>query len=266
MVGLALDSAKIYLVAHQLQNAADAAALAGARLVKADPSAARMKAYEYAYANYYADADSVILDENWSNAEDGDIVIGKYFHQYGTFVPVEEGEFANAVKVVARCTGASPNPPVSLNFGPIADVHTANVSRYAIAVSSGGTGAGLITLGCGDPENPDPNSQTGTGLDIEGGSVIDVSGGVVEGEIQVNCASCDHPKPAVSGGGAKADIEGAQINVVGCYGGPEVDVPIAEGADYMPDPLGCYPNYDCLMPPPPYDESYRRVIIRVEST
>jgi hypothetical protein len=253
IVGLALDTAKVLFTTHQLQNAADAAALAGAQFVKGDPGEARIKAYEYAYANYYTDADSVILDENLSNAEDGDIVLGVYYHQFDTFVPVGEGEFANAIKVVARCTTASLNPPAALHFGPLADVHEAYVSCYAIAVSSGGTGAGLITLGCGDPQ--DPNSQSGTGLDIAGGSVIDVSGGEVEGEIQVNCASCDHPHPAVSGGGAQADIEAAQINVVGCYGGPEVDVPIAEGADYMPDPLGCYPNYDCLMPPPPYVEA-----------
>lgn len=53
-----------------------------------------------------------------------------------------------------------------------------------------------------------------------------------------------------------AVIEGAaQMNIVGCYDGPETDYPIVEGASTMPDPLGCWPDYDCLMPPPPYDES-----------
>ncbi len=249
LIGLALDTGKVLLVAHQLQNAADAAALAGAQIVKMNPVGARTWAQDIGGLNY-AHGETVNLDLNLDNDPDGDIVIGRYYPQTRFFEPRLDA--ANAVKVVARRTTGSLNDPVPLTFGPIANVQTSNVARYAIAMASGGTGAGLIALGCGDPM--DPNSAIGTGLRIQGASVIDVSGGEEEGEIQVNCSSCDHPKPAVSGGG-NADIEALQINVVGCYGGPEVDVPIVEDAKYMDDPLGCYADYDCLMPPPSYDET-----------
>ena len=212
LVGLTLDTAKVLLVAHQLQNAADAAALAGAQLVKTDQTQARIQAQILGEANYYAGGNSVKLDPNPSNAEDGDIVIGLYFPQYdgGLFVPsTVAGQFANAVKVVPRCIDGQANPPVSLNFGPIAGVNTANVARYAIAMASGGTGAGLIALDCGsscEDARPGPcggtpcsgpNKEGGPGLQLVGCSIVDVGGGPVLGEVVVNCSSCDHPKPAV---------------------------------------------------------------------
>ena len=239
-VGLTIDTAKVSLVLHQLQNAADAAALAGAQLVKTDQAQARIQAQILGEANYYADGNSVKLGLNSSNAEDGDIVIGLYFPQYDSFVPsTVAGQFANAVKVVPRCIDGQANPPVALIFGPIAKVDTVDVTRYAIAMSSGGTGAGLIALACNDT----------TGLETEGGTVINVN----NGEVQVNCDSCEK-KPAIDASN-NSEIEALQINVVGCYDGPDVNAPIVEGANTMPDPLGCYPDYDCLMPPPPYYES-----------
>ena len=262
LVGLTLDTAKVFLVAHQLQNAADAAALAGAQLVKTDQTQARIQAQKLSEANYYADGNSVKLDPNPSNAENGDIVIGLYFPQYGSFVPSAAGQFANAVKVVPRCIDGQANPPVSLNFGPIAGVNTANVARYAIAMASGGTGAGLIALDCGsscEDARPGPcggtpcsgpNKEGGPGLQLVGCSIVDVGGGPVLGEVVVNCSSCDHPKPAVSLGGCATIENAAQMNIVGCYDGPETDYPISDNdpCNYMPDPLGCFPNYECLMP------------------
>ena len=47
LVGLVLDVSRIFYVAHQLHNAADAAALAGARVVKIDQDEARLTCYKY---------------------------------------------------------------------------------------------------------------------------------------------------------------------------------------------------------------------------
>lgn len=241
LVGLSIDVANIYWTAQKLQNAADAASLAGAISVKTDPNTARINAYNTAYANY-ANKDHVSLDLNVNNDPNGDIVLGKWFPQTRTFEVVAPGEFANAVKVVAGCGGTSQNEAVDLIFGRLVGVLTSTVSRDSIAFGSGGTGTGLIALDCDGT----------TGLEIEGGSVIDVSGGEVEGEIQVNCDSCAYPKPAIASS-SNSIIGAAQINVVGCYDGPDVNVPIVEGADPVPDPLGCWPNGDCIMPSPPYN-------------
>jgi hypothetical protein len=261
-VGLTIDTAKVALVAHQLQNVADAAALAGAQLVKTDQTQARIQAQILGQANYYADGNSVKLGLNSSNAEDGDIVIGLYFPQYDLFVPSDAGEFANAVKVVPRCIDGQANPPVSLIFGHIANVDTVDVTRYAIAMSDGGTGAGLIALDCGsscedtrpgpcgDVNCSGPSKEGDPGLQSVGCSILDVGGGPVLGEVVVNCSSCDHPKPAVSLGGCATIENAAQMNIVGCYDGPETDYPISDNdpCNYMPDPLGCYPDYECIMP------------------
>ncbi len=267
-VGLALDVAKIYLANHQLQNAADAAALAGAQVVKAGNDAnTRQVTYNLAYANYYVDGSSVLLDMNPSNDPNGDIVIGRYFPQRTDPATRFEfnlnlNEFANAVKVFPKCITGQANPPVSLNFGPIANVPTANVSRYAIAISSGGTGAGLIALDCAGPcvdTKPGPcggkvsggSAKEGDpGLELEGCSTINVGCGPVLGEVVVNCDNCGFPRDAVSLGGCSVIENAAQMNIVGCYSGPETDYPISSNdpGNYMPDPLGCFPNYDCLMP------------------
>jgi len=76
-VGLALDMGKVILVANQLQNAADAAALAGARIVKVSQDQARQNAMNIALENF-ADGQSVQLASNQSNNPDGDIVVGRY--------------------------------------------------------------------------------------------------------------------------------------------------------------------------------------------
>jgi len=242
-VGLAIDYAKVCLAAHQLQNAADAAALAGAQVVKAgnDPNT-RDRTYNLAFANYYVDGSNVVLDLNPSNDPDGDIVIGLYFPQRTDpatrFEPSTiAGEFANAVKAVARCTNVSSlhNPPVSLNFGPIVTVNTTNVERYAIAISSGGTGAGLIALAC--------NSK-GEGLLMDGGIQVDVD----NGEVQVNC---DSPSALTMKGGS-GFVDADQINVVGDIWHDDFpyDLPVVTDAPPMPDPLGCNEGGICLPAPP----------------
>ena len=78
LIGLVLDTAKVYYVKHQLQNAADAAALAGARVIKEDTYNARVIAANISSAND-ADGSAVLLNLNdAANDPNGDIVIGRY--------------------------------------------------------------------------------------------------------------------------------------------------------------------------------------------
>lgn len=229
LVGLSVDTAKVCLVAHQVQNGADAAALAGACYVKVDQSMARQQAITIANENL-ADGEAVLLEENISNFPEGDIVIGRYYRQIGIFNPTTEN--VNAVKVVARFTDIhSLNDPVSLNFGPIAHVNDVNVFRSAIAMSSWSSGAGIIALA----EHPElyPDWHNGdTGLWIHGTGLIDVQGG----DIQVNAVE-DSEKghwQAMRMNGSLT-INANEFNVVGATS-PDASVPAAWESFYD-DPL-----------------------------
>jgi Flp pilus assembly protein TadG len=147
-IGLACDVGYGLLVAHQLQNAADAAALAGAGRLKSGQDDARLAAIDVAALNSAATA-SLILDYNATNVADGDIVIGRFDRENRIFTPGTEAP--NSVKVVARRTAASANGPLTLLFGRMFGTETVDVSRHAIAMNQGSTGGGLIAL-CDDCE------------------------------------------------------------------------------------------------------------------
>jgi Flp pilus assembly protein TadG len=241
LVGLSLDAGKVCIVAHQLQNAADAAALAGGRIVKLDQSDARQRAIDIAHENY-ADGDPVLLDRNEGNLLDGDIVIGRYNRSTRTFVA--NTVTPNALKVVARRTEASLGGNVRLIFGPLVGVDTSSIERHAIAMATGGTGAGLIAL-----------SPSGVGLDVRG--TVDLY--VNDGAIQVNSEDDD----ALSVNGTPA-IHANEVDVWGdvdATGGfefpPEPEMYIDTDAPPIPDPLCPYwlpitsepsPS-DCIQPP-----------------
>jgi Flp pilus assembly protein TadG len=242
LVGLTLDTAKVLLAAHQLQNAADAAALAGARVIKLDQADARDRAIAIALENT-AYGDAVLLNLNEDNNPDGDIVVGRYDRSTQTFTPHTTAP--NAMMVVARRTETSLGGPVPLTFGPIVSVDTSNVARYAIAMASGGTGAGIIALA------PD-----GTGLSVKGNFTLDVN----DGAMQVN--SCND-KVATNIDG-KPQFEAGELNVCGdpgidATGGFDFppDLPVNPNSPPIPDPLCPYhppltsPPYpsDCLQPP-----------------
>src|SRR5438128_11359498 len=79
-VALAVDVGHAYLVRNQLQNAADAAAMAGARALDGTPignAAARLSAMDFA-ARHNADGRSVQIDLNLGNAPGGDTVLGRW--------------------------------------------------------------------------------------------------------------------------------------------------------------------------------------------
>lgn len=228
--GLALDTAFIKLAGQQLQDAADAAALAGALNVRAGMTDARTAAVQIALANR-ATKQAVQLSQNIENAPAGDIVIGRYDRTLRTFTLNEESP--NAVKVVARRTSASDGGPVALHYGPIFGVTHADVSRLAIAVIQGTTGGGLITL-CADCE---------CALEFGGTTeliVTSVPGFDGDSAIQVNsddeCALC--------GSGSSLTLRAPETNVVGdaCWNGnPTLDTYINPDSPAITDPLAGLP-------------------------
>ena len=200
LLGLSLDTAKVALVMHQLHNAADAAALAGGPWVRRNQLRARELARDMAAQNF-ADANAVLLDLNLNNDPNGDIIVGRYTYSQATgtsyFTPFDPASPnpvpINALAVLASRdelvrTGHQPTERVSLNFGPIAGVQSVPVAGYwqgkrgpyAIAMTGGGVGAGLVCL-----------RRDLTGLHVHGDSTLTVKNITVpyvfeDGGIQVN--------------------------------------------------------------------------------
>jgi hypothetical protein len=262
VIGFGIDGARLYIDAHQLQNAADSAALAGAQYVKSGYLAARdgdpsndydypavvfRTAQEIAKQNK-ANLTTVNLDVPNLNAFDEtvDVVIGYYRMQSRQFTPYDPDDpdamTPNAVKVVARQTlGSAVNSPVPLIFGSIVGVDTANVVRMAIAISQGSTGAGLIAL---TEYPPNPSPPEGPGLQLGGGGIVRVN----DGDVQINSWSDRNPVYALRTGG-DFTLEAEELNVVG--GIPfGLDDPFWDTQDYnvnpytqkpLPDPLGNVP-------------------------
>ncbi|MBN1787412.1 MAG: hypothetical protein JW806_03355 [Sedimentisphaerales bacterium] len=229
--GLSLDIGKVIYVGHQLQNAADAAALAGARVVKYNQPLACQEAAETALQNA-ANGQNIQLSSE-------DIVVGRYNLATGTFTPTTIA--ANAIQVTAKLTDDSATGPVSLNFGSIFNINTCNLTRTAIAYGAGGTGAGMISL-----------ARDGIGLSING----DIHLTVEDGAILVN--SEDDDAVRIIG---QPDINALELDVVGdvdATGGFEFDpnFPVNTGMWPNPDPLCPDPyNGDCL-PEPVWDPDY----------
>ncbi len=250
-VGLTLDAAKLFLVAHQLQNASDAAALAGARIVRihqpGTETDAREKA-QYIGGLNYADGDSVILDLNTDNADpNGDIFIGRYYPSIRSFVPTLPTDSdgtprPNAVRVAAKRTEAS-HGPIPLIFGPMANVYTASVSRDAIAIAEGGIGAGLIVLSEDCGEQPS--------LEFKGQPEVEIQDGGVQVNMP-NCSSCD----AIDKGGVSNQprVYADEINLVskcdstnGYIFDPATGLRVTTDQTKIPDP---YANMPAPVPSP----------------
>src|SRR5512145_1244133 len=97
MVALAIDMGYMYVAKAQLQNAADAGALAGASKLTGQFSniSAHYKAQQFAQKNHAA-GETVKVDANLGNAPGGDTVVGCWdgaFHE----TPVANCTRANAI-------------------------------------------------------------------------------------------------------------------------------------------------------------------------
>ncbi len=224
MGGLATDLAYVVLSSQQLQIGADASALAAgryARGVAGDYSLGREAARSIAVANRVAGT-PLALALNEDNNSEGDIVFGYYDRDSGSFTAQTSG--TNAVLVNARRTAASAGGALPLNFAAIFGIYNIDVSRRAIAMIGGGTGAGLIAL----------NRDADPGLYIHGDLSLTVNGG----DIQVNSSS---NKSTRLQGAFTVDAE--NINAVGGIdtigrSGDLVDTQLVEGATVVDDPLG----------------------------
>ncbi len=241
MVGLMLDTAKVLLVFHQMQNTSDAAALAGATFVRTDRGVARDQAIYIAGLNS-AEGKEVILDRNDDNNPDGDIVIGWYNIDLQTFTPAQsEFDAVNAMAVSTIRSAARPGvgEPVRLNFGPMVGVRTVDVTGrwrqkdrpYAIAMSSREMGAALIALA---PE--------GTGLYMNGNFSLHVQPRIPpanedDGEVQINSRSYN----ALDVDGRSTLIEATAVNITGHMDVVKNfsmgDVPYTTEAEPIDDPL-----------------------------
>jgi len=165
VVGLAADTAYVYLTGEQLQLAADAAALAGAQQVSFNPSTAVSNAVSIAAANTAAGA-AVQLNSAT------DVQVGNYVRSTATFT-ANTAPY-NACKVTANRTAGSLGGPLNLIFGPIFGVTTANISRLAIAMNDPEAGgAGLVCL---DPTANPAIQLTGTGSNPN--KIVVTNGGV----------------------------------------------------------------------------------------
>lgn len=228
LAGLGIDTGYIFLTAHQLQNTADASALAAAREVREDIEVSRAVAQQVAEANQAA-GEPVLLDANTENDPDGDIVFGRFNRAEGTFEPTLIAP--NAVRVVARRTTDSLNGPLDLFFGSIFNVPTANVARSSIAMIGGGTGQGLLVLG---------NEECA--LQMSGNVLLDVNDGHIHVNSESDCAFCTHGGPTIA-----APV----LDMVGdvCFSSnTEFEGEINNDADVMPDPLA-------FLEPPPIGET-----------
>jgi Flp pilus assembly protein TadG len=150
VLGLAIDTGYVFLTAHQLQNAADAAALAGADEVPFDTAQAATDAVTEASKNTAAHSPVTLTAAT-------DVIVGNYNRTTSTFAPNTAPY--NACQVIARRTKGSPNGPLNLLFAPIFGITTSEVSRQAIAMNRP-LGAGVILL---DPTASPALQMTGTG-------------------------------------------------------------------------------------------------------
>jgi hypothetical protein len=260
VVGLSLDWGKLALNVHQLHNGADAAALAGALMVKFDQPRARTMAITIAGENNAENLPVSVLD-NPGNDAAGEVVLGRWIAQRLEFIPTTDAP--NAVKVVGRRLGQRADaPPLALNWGPVFNTSSVNASRHAIAMSRGSSGAGLLTL----LEYP---PKDGIGIGVGGNDLIRVR----DGDIQDNSQSITQAKEGFRASGTFT-IECDELNTCGeIY--PTPDTGYWQSVDYsvnqntkvpLPDPfvevhdLWSSPPQSAsrpgVIPPPPPDTAY----------
>jgi Flp pilus assembly protein TadG len=220
-LGLAVDSAYVLSTKQQLQHAADAAALAGVRQVKAefDPlyPLTRKSATDIAASNEAASL-SVKLDANDANAAAGDIVVGVWDKDTRTFTPSVVGP--NAVQVRAKRDSAHADGPLDLFFGSVFGTNTSDVQVTATAVLAPAGDPLILIL---DPTRPNA-------LRVNGTNSVNAAAGKIHANSTNPCG--------ISLVGTPTMI--AQLtSVVGgaCYPAGSIMGTVAEGAAVVPDPL-----------------------------
>jgi Flp pilus assembly protein TadG len=142
---LAIDFGHLYVVRNELQNAADAGALRGARVLYNDDGTAINAAFAMQEAEDAAKENKALAEEGdievdvEVNGNTGDVQIGHWFFSTKTFQPAADlaavapvdlwgvsmeeldanQNFINAVQVVARRGGGEGDSPAACFFGRI---------------------------------------------------------------------------------------------------------------------------------------------------
>jgi len=220
LVGLALDTARVLLTAHELQTAADAGALAGAQWVREDQSQAMLAARTVAAANT-AEKVSITLPDNPTNDAGGYVVLGRFDRDTLTFTATTSAP--NAVKVIAARSAAQ-NGRLPLLFGPIFNASASTVQRQAIAMVGGGTGAGLIAL----------NKTAKGALTIAGSVTVNVNGGAMVVDSTDSQGMITNGNPTLQT--SEIDVVGGTDNTTASIAAAQ-GIDLNPGSDYVPDPL-----------------------------
>jgi Flp pilus assembly protein TadG len=137
LIGLALDTSHAYTVGRELQDAADAAALAGASQISTGTSAAQTAAVSAAQANKAAGTTVVVNANN-------DIVFGSYNSTTGAFSAGATPY--TAIQVTARMTSSGSNSALPLVFGRLVGLSTTNITRVAVAFQDTTQGSGVVVM------------------------------------------------------------------------------------------------------------------------
>jgi len=243
ITGLGLDWGKSAWNIHQLHNAADAGALAGAQVVKFRSQAATRDLARSVALGNDTEGLPVAVQDNPGNDLDGEVVLGRWVTQEnggrGQFFPTTLSP--SAVKVVGNRSGTrADGPALKLFFGPVFGTKTVDVSRHAIAWSRVSTGAGIIVLAANP--NPLPGWKHDTGLLMDGNTILDLrgvdfaTGKPITGDVQVNAVSWRTPWSSFRLDGTSATIWAGELNVVGGTNPPPMD---SKWSSYYGDP--CLP-------------------------
>jgi Flp pilus assembly protein TadG len=189
VAGLAIDTSHVHAAAQQLQDAADAAALAAAGRLAGESggsSFTQTRAAAVSVAGLHRAAGTPVgLDANDGNAPNGDVVVGRWSAATAQFSPTTT--LPNAVKVTARRTEGSRDGALGTIVGSAFGVATADVARTAIATFTPSStpfvhvldpsAAGALTL-TGNAQlgasggKVQVNSSSGSGIKLTGNAAI----------------------------------------------------------------------------------------------
>jgi len=179
MFAFAVDSARYYYSFHQLQVAADAAALSALDYMPSDVSRSRASAILTASKNRCADLSGVTIVDNPSNDYGGDVVYGFYNTAQNTFTRGTSN--ANAARVRAQRTDSAHGGPVKFIFRFFASQDGSSQIATATAFLNGPQ-PGLLLL---DKYGRNPAQE----LRMQGGTNTQLT--VTNGSILVNSGNTD---------------------------------------------------------------------------
>ena len=225
LTGLALDLAWVRSTEQELQNAADSASLAAARVVLSDSQATqfqvtRQEAVQNALANQ-AGGVAIAVDPNPANAPTGDVVVGRWDPATRVFTP--DTTSPDAVQVRTRRTDGSGSGPLGLVFGRFFGTPTSNLARSAVARADRGRDPLVLLF-----------SDGAQALDLGGSAGLRALGGTVHLNSDADCALEMSGNPSLSA--ASIALGGTACLTRGFVSGT-----VSEGIAPLPDPLAHVP-------------------------